>query len=544
MIKIQHVIFSRVEPKYSPTQTGGFQIVYQSTDLQQNEVDFIEKKVQCFIYNGNMDLIRYQFFKTQNGLIALAKTVPIKSDPDIIDSKRRGGAFIAHILLLSHIGFEQIHNDPFAIFSLHPGVFTDTALKLKHYLTSAPPPNSIEAKTRRTAENPPSLSLSQWYELTNVANHAETDFIETGKSLFVKTGTSQEIHDLLAAWILLVPFAKRLACTFDTHVDSCEPEAGNFWLLGGTKPNNSSHDILDVARLNVNAIQLSKTVKDSPYLRWFESEINKHQSTTDFFGKVATIQPVIFCLDHKQMLPDQTLNEAALQDFYNINRVHYDRKLTAILEKALPKQLVNLFQADIQDYIPIKDVFSIIANEHISSYLLADSFFKWLKSHQNLIENWKLVLDFGLEVNSPQLQLISLPHVYTKRGPLTNLINNIESIRVNALHTLIKQDNSQHVLKDLASEIPIHWLISDQTMQIVISSFIDKHYLQNLSDEQFEKLVRAIIENQGGTYLNKDFASRTHQVRAKKTAKNLKKLAKKSKIPLPTEFEGALAELS
>jgi hypothetical protein len=110
------MIFTRVEPEYSPQHKSGFQTVYSSRELSIADVKQIERRVQCFQANDPA-LERWQFFTLESGLVVLTHSVTIESHPQIIDRNRRGGVFLAHCLIFRREDFQKwTHNDPFRIF--------------------------------------------------------------------------------------------------------------------------------------------------------------------------------------------------------------------------------------------------------------------------------------------------------------------------------------------------------------------------------------------------------------------------------------------
>jgi len=62
------MVFTRVEEKYSPKKTSGFQTVYRSKELDISTVELIEERVSCF-KPSSPERIRRQFFSLPNGSV-------------------------------------------------------------------------------------------------------------------------------------------------------------------------------------------------------------------------------------------------------------------------------------------------------------------------------------------------------------------------------------------------------------------------------------------------------------------------------------------
>jgi hypothetical protein len=108
------LIYSRVEPAYSPQGKSGFQTVYKSESLSDTEVRFIEERIQCYLPSRPM--VRLQFFTVNRSAIVLTHTKQINPHLKIVDRDGRHGAFIAHSLILSRVEFHKVYFNPFAIF--------------------------------------------------------------------------------------------------------------------------------------------------------------------------------------------------------------------------------------------------------------------------------------------------------------------------------------------------------------------------------------------------------------------------------------------
>lgn len=236
-IHLHHVIFARVERAFSPRNSSGYQIVYQSPALGK-ETAQIEKRLQCF-ETGRRRSERYQFFWTERGQAVLAKSVSlIQPDPDVIDIAQRD-AFLAHALIVSKEAFASVRNDPFAICEAaeREDLFAQDVEKLVGYLRQEAPVEKLFVPMRKRAEV--SYLLQYWrpeelLKLYQLGLQAPT-LRGKQQSILLLAEDQDDIFLLLNVILMLVPPEDRVACTFDTCVDGCYPAAGSFWAMGSSR---------------------------------------------------------------------------------------------------------------------------------------------------------------------------------------------------------------------------------------------------------------------------------------------------------------------
>jgi hypothetical protein len=239
-LHIQHVIFTRVESAYSPRNSSGYQIVYQSSGLGK-ETTQIEKRLQCF-EPGRRGGERYQFFWTEKGQAVLTKSVPLlQPDPDVIDRAQRD-AFLAHALVVSKEEFASVRNDPFAVFEVaeREELFAEDVEQLVGYLHEKAPADRLATPIRKRAEVNYLLEDWQPEELLKLFRLGLQAHVLSrhGQSILLISEDQDELFLLLNMIFMLIPPDERVACTFDTCVDGCYPTSGTFWLLGSGRGKN------------------------------------------------------------------------------------------------------------------------------------------------------------------------------------------------------------------------------------------------------------------------------------------------------------------
>ena len=240
-LPVQHLLFTRVESSYSPKQSSGYQVVYQSGGLEA-EARQIEKRLQCFD-TSQQENERYQFFWTPKGRAVLAKTLPLASPTsrEVIDRWQRA-AFLAHALVLSKEAFASIYNDPFALFDMANSPFVEDDEKLVDYLRGETLNEQLNVPQRTSRDV--SYLLSSWsaeelWKLFAQGMRAE-QLKKKGQSLLLLSEETEDILDLLRLTTLLLPPENRFACTFDTYIETCIPPPGLFWLVSGKRGKNQA----------------------------------------------------------------------------------------------------------------------------------------------------------------------------------------------------------------------------------------------------------------------------------------------------------------
>lgn len=296
MIPVEHIIFSRVEAAYSPSKRSGYQVVFASKSVSENDIASFEKLVKCFNYNKQIGLERYQFFWTPSQKAAIVKSTPVEGHREIIDRSGRSGAFIAHAILLTKEVFAHIHNDPFALIDCADAIFSASPERLKAYLRNTPPPTSIEVFPRRKLQAQAHLSLSQYGKLFNAGSNA-MKLTQSSKSLYFEGADARKIQIRLSTILFLVDINSRIYCTFDTHVDTCEPQPGAFWAVGGTGTSKDGFIVVssDASHLNIDTQNPSSS--DNLFAKWFRQQVERSNSPSELLETVYSGQLAAAALD-------------------------------------------------------------------------------------------------------------------------------------------------------------------------------------------------------------------------------------------------------
>jgi hypothetical protein len=527
-IQTSHVIFSRVEARYSSKNTSGYQVVYSSDDIVAEDVLAIERRVKCFNYARNMGVVRHQFFWTPSKKATVVRSVPVEGHPDIIDRDRRPGAFVAHAIILSEDDFNKIYNDPFAVFEQAHEVFTSSPEQLKDYLEGPAPPAIIDISNRKKLSPSTHLSLGVCESLFDLGSSAFETLRSQNTTLFLKTENLESRYDIFSSVLFMVEAKDRIHCTFDTHVDTCEPKPGEYWAVGGLAVNTSGFLVVDTAQPTIQEVKKKAVNQETLYGYWIRRQIRKAESTTALFDQVYSGQTIARAFAKGEVPSGSEVSEDVLRSFWGANEKALDQKLKQAISDHLNGQIAEASLVYMRTELPVETLLTIIVSERIIDRDLAPYLFNWLTMGNSDVSKWKDVLKFGLAVDHPGLLLLASNRLYRPRAPFTNRLNKIETTRQKALKRLTQSDRAGLVLESLTGIVPPKWFITKETANLVPGLCSEK-MLSKLDDEEFASLVIEIIDNDGGSAIDEKFVKRVNRVALTKAAKDMAEKALKDK---------------
>jgi len=526
-VHIEHVIFTRVERRYSPHGYSGYQIVYQSPSLG-TETTQIEKSVQCFLTN-KQQMNRYQFFWTAQGQAVLTKSISLLSpNRDVIDRDQRD-AFLAHALVVSQEHFARVRNDPFAIFEaaeqMH--LLAESVEQMVSYLTKEPPPEQIVVPTRKQAAYlPEGWSKDEILNLYGLGEAAPA-LNEQKKSILMIAVNPEETFRLLSYLFILLPPTERASCTFDTLVDNCVPSAGSFWTIGSTKSINNSN--LMPMRLAEHKVTLvKKGGNESAYSAWFSYALQNAESLAQLNEDLSPAQVVAEAFTTKKALPDKPLNEHVLRAFQFINNQAINSSLYHVLATIVDKHIAEAIVPWLYTSLPLSEVLSIAAQGSHSHRRLAKIVYYWLLNEQPAWKEWENVLKFAERAEyAPLLLLASI-----KARPPWPFMN-YEKLHLQAVQVLLNNGRLPQVLDDL--------LRGTQQVPTALAPGNDapSHGFE-LSDEEFQMVVNALLQQNAGNLLQQTlWVQRVAHLQSRKIVLGLAKAVAATQNVAP-EFVQAL----
>ncbi len=525
-IVVRHLIYTRVEPEYSPAHRNGFQTVYFSPEIK-SDVSFIERCVQCFVpteEHVQQGIAEYQYFWTESGSAVIVQTLPIEADPKVIDSAlgRRGGHFVSHALAISREQFARAGNDPFAVIigAANAGVFTEDVPMLVSYLREAPPPAQINLKRRATLDDFPeewSSSLEKWAAAAQSAG----ELTSKKNSLLLLSDDSEKVYALLSAALYLMDAERRIGCTFNTYVDGCVPAAGAYWAVGARKRiSQSGFTAIDLASGAPEMKLASNDPKASPYSAWLRPTLQNYAGISVGMPEIYAAQIAAECLAAKRALPsDEPLSETALTTFREVNLERYQAGLMKGLTEALGKPISEALAPALVKLVGIRAVVDMGTLETDNPETLAPVVYQWTLNNAANIKAWNDLLKFAQA--APFDPLIVLAGAKAPSNFLTG--NKAAAARTAALEHLAQKGELSAWLSGLRSALDIEDLVIPTSASIV-SRETD---LDALDDATFARFAVAVLKADPAA-IDSRFSSRVRKVGDKHHLKELAKLVKKS----------------
>jgi len=540
-IPIWHLIYTRVEPDYSPAHKNGFQTVYFSPEIK-DDVAGIERLIQCFIPTDAhvQDRVpEYQYFWTESNNAVIVQTLPIEADPKVIDaSGRRTGHFVSHALVISREQFARIGNDPFAVIAAADSVelFTDSVETVVGLTRQETPPDRLNVKRRVKLDD--DLPEDWSVNLEKVAWLAQSAAELTAKknSLLLLSDDSYMIRALFSTALYLMDAEHRVACTFNTFVDGCVPSAGTYWAVGARKRiSGSGFTTLDLSSGSLEIKQLSNDPKASPYSLWLRQTLKSYGEHSIGMTEIYAAQIAAECLAAKRPLPaDEPLSETGLTTFREVNSERYHTGLVKGLTEALGKSITEQFENVLVTLVGIRAVIDIGAQESVDPATLAPILYGWVVKNAASIKAWNDLLKFAQTARFDPLIALA-----GARAPSNILTGNKAAIASSAaLERLAQNGKLQQYLDDLRSALDIDDLVTPVTASI-ISSEID---VESLDDEVFVKLAISLIKKYPPA-IDERYSVRVRRVINKQTLKDLSKLVKKTDH-LTSDFVQAVQEIT
>jgi hypothetical protein len=516
------MIFTRVEPEYSPQRKSGFQTVYSSRELPMADIKQIEKRVQCFQTN-DPTLERWQFFSLESGLVVLTHSVTIESHPQIIDRNRRGGIFLAHCLIFRREDFQRLaHGDPFGILDRFD--FVRDAITMVESFSSAEgrePRCEFEMGDRGR----PSADPRWWTERVKLVGLAEqAPVLKTRAQSILVHGSPHQISDLLRAVFQWMPRRMCLDCSFDTHIERCMVPQGLYWAVGLPARAGGWPVAIDAALYQVGAAAPSTNSGDM-YLTWLRQAVTDDQSSAMAQAAVAEELSDAF---QAARFPSRlvTEDEGACDAFLTVHAQRIMQNLRAALGKAISPAIGNLL-ADhlVRTGTRRSDLLCIAAVQRVPAE--PPEWLRWLTAHVKswVIEHapdfeglkraeWKPLQDLAQRTGDSVLQF------------WTAALGDDRRLREEALGRMTATDFHRSLELLVKPIAPISF-VAPQHIATLMGAAQMQTVIHTMDDEHFVDLVKAIIAAGGARYLD-NFAGRIEHMEGRELASLEKELPKAS----------------
>jgi hypothetical protein len=371
MIKARQLIYTRVEPEYSPLKKPGYQVFYRSPSLPQEPSMDILRRVR-FFSAANPQTVRLQFFRLPSGEQVFTRTAYLPIRPGINNRAESQRVYCAHCLVLSAVDFSRLGNQPFAIFDRAPFV-TDPEELVREYdlLTGRERPMVFEPP-----EMIPPTGADAWsseagavYELSRLALKPRQD-----QPLVQLVGEWNASIDILRSLFWYIPPAVRTSCTFNTWVDE-RTDLSAYWLV-----SNSDASLQAPYTVMMNGLQIpgvATAPEDDLYAAWLE--LKKGQHTIDWVYQLASVQEMCTAFRERRRLIAGLVSKPTAEEFFAVNRETVAHALERMLNAMFSATVAQAFLPYLLETEPDKrHLISAAAASIIPVRLLAVHLHGWL----------------------------------------------------------------------------------------------------------------------------------------------------------------------
>lgn len=527
-LKVSHLIYTRVEPAYSPESRNGFQVVHVSPEIRGDAAE-IERMVECSSlsrWHYETGTPEYRYFWTQSGLAVVAQTVPMPPDRTVIDSMgREDSHFLVHALVLHADQFVRVRNDPFAVIegATREGILTDSVELLVEYLRETPPHSTVSIPRRRELVDDIPNGWKQDLEKLALVTQGAGDITSRKQSLLLLSDDSSHVYSLLSTLLYLMDVESRIHCTFSTYVDGCWPRAGTYWAVGArSRGSSSGFNTMEMSPDAIAVPNMSSSPKASPYSTWLRKNLKNYVEFSVGMPEIYTAQIAAESLAARRaLLTDDPLSERALVTFREVNLERYHSGLKKALTDVLGKRLTAQATDPLVTNLSIERLMNIGATESVTASDLAPIVYRWALVNAEKIKIWGDVLRFAQDAGFDPLILLAglkLP---------ANFITNLTRKRVynashQALDRLVQRGEFASVLADVRGVIDLDRLVTANTAAVIA----EQTDLDSLDDAAFVDLTRALL-NASPKSVNDRFPARARRVNDKDKLKAIIRLAKK-----------------
>lgn len=329
----QQFIFTRVEPEYSPSHYGGYQMVYRSPGLSPALVASCEERVKSF-HPPIPDLVRWQFFTVENSVV-LTHSMQVETVREINDRDGRPGIFLCHGLVFTAADFTAATgNNPFPVFDCFDFVKdAPTLVQAYNQKTGGERPCQINWKD---IIPPHDGWLKESPKFVKLAYQARQ--LKSQGQFLLFFGTEAEIAAALRIIFYLIPERERLACSFDTHIEQMKTAAGQFWAVGAPDYQAGSTLLVNCRSHLLDGDKLAVPPKDM-YLVWLAQHVG--DSPEAVLTQAPTIQELTRAFRENKLIPPESMSEEAILSFLEQFKPQVEERLHAIFAAQVSPQLAN-----------------------------------------------------------------------------------------------------------------------------------------------------------------------------------------------------------
>ncbi len=432
IVRPMHMIFTRVEAAFSPTNESRFQVYYHSPGIADKDVELIRDRVQVFRPNL-ASLVRKQFFLLPDRQVVVTSTHNFMGHPQINDKYERD-ILLAHCLVFSTADFSKTLNNPFKIFD-HFDFLSNAEAMVKQFDQRAgrEPETWIEFDPYA-----PICSTEDWFpDLVKLVGLALKERKGEDNPALVLKGTQDQILARLRAVFELMPVKNRLSCSFDTFAEGENLKAGKFLFVCGPDFRDSSN-IVDAQTGKVGA-KIELINQDDLYLSWLQNSL---KTNTRHDMSLVPVFKELCAAFKEQRTPEETvLASPASQEFYKFFKQVIANKLLAVFSHGTSAEIGQLLSNAYLRTVDIGQVLKTAAVGKLSAPQVAECARQYIlmtapKFNGITNKDWRNLSQLGRQAGDDTLVLWAAIQTKNKNLRLKTLKKISRPAYVNALELL------------------------------------------------------------------------------------------------------------
>jgi GTPase-associated protein 1 len=483
-VRAERLIYTRVEPAFSPRRSSGFQTVWKSELITAAETAAVEKAVQCF--RPSPGVRRLQFFQISGGKIVMSHTEQIEAHPEIVDRTGREGAFLVHCFLLPREEMARLENNPFRLFDADlPLEGLEQLVEILGPGTGIVPPVEIWPVECRP-------DLSDWaapeaVRLLSLALRAD-DQRRQGRTVPV-TGDCGQIEQAFRLALHVTRLNNRLACSFSTWAEGCPLERGLFWAGGLSRRPSADPLEIDARGKRVTMAAPQRGMEDL-YGSWIESACFQNP-LEEVLSQAESVDRFLQAMEGARLDGEVPLRPEALTGFLHLHRHAVADKLRGTFEghvrPPLAKELAYHLLAEVHcpEFPSLLEV-TVPGSSQISG--VARLATHWLERTTNPNESLRQELQDLAQKGSNIILLFWASTL----GRKTDI-----KAREEALRKMTSQDFKRALTKLMHPIQPAHFVEIRH-----LPALLESERLDAANEDLLIELIERIVDIGGGSYLD------------------------------------------
>lgn len=509
VINASQLLYSRVEPAYSPQRKGGFQTVYQTSSLAAADVVSIEERVQSFTPLETSQ-VRYQYFPLANNAFVITHSCKIESHREITDAEGRTGAFIAHCLILTQAEFAKVDYNPFAIISAFAFVQDPVAMVERFgQATGIAPAISIPIETSfPTVETHWEGKEAEKFVLLAEAAPSLRKEQQSVQIL----GETAEVLSALNLLFRLIRRQTRLLCSFDVSTDNATIKAGLYWGIGRPQRQSRLAYLFHATQHRVTGQIDQPLPADDLYLHWLKQALPTQPLGT-VSAKAPRMQEIGEAFASKTTPLAEDLEPALYAEFAETHQGYIIESLQSAFGQFVRPELAAILTRHALDRWQLLDNLQIAARQQLNARQAAALILAWIEESKPQLDDkeWSQLENLAQQAAHPLLLYLAV--TLRKKADRKAQAEALARLDRNTFHRLLPWLLDPIAPADLVTPSHLDVLVNDKR-------------LAQMTNTQMVDLVQAIVQVNGARHLDAlaAYVNRLEQKELNQIEKSLKKV--------------------